>query len=117
MRRKLLYTLVLPALLLAGCGQRHKAQSKVEDFMKEQMGISHYDVVSWSPLDSTFFLSDSMVNVMRIKAPTKDKKAYVKATPKVHFITLKYAVKKDTLSQTFYLDEPLSGIVAVKPNR
>ncbi len=48
------------ALLLMGCGQDREARGMVEDFMKSGLQLTDYDVVEWSRVDSTFFVSDSV---------------------------------------------------------
>lgn len=116
MKKYCLATMALLAALLSGCGQRQEAKSLVKDFMTTQMGIGDYDVIQWSQLDSTFFVSDSMVQVMQQLTAGKVKGNYTKATPKLLYMNVKYAIGKDTVKQTFYFDDKLTGVVSLKDN-
>lgn len=122
MRKYFPYTLLILALaLLASCGDEQRAKGLVKDFMKNDMGVADYDVVSWSKLDSTFRVNDSTLSVMRRKAIkdklVREKSAYTAATAKLLRISLKYVVNEhDTLLNTFYLDDKLTGIAGVKQN-
>ena len=116
MRKCCLAVMALLIVLLAGCGQGHEAKSLVKTFMTSQMGIRDYDVVQWGQLDSTFFVTDSMVNVMRHQATNKVKGEYAKPSPKLLYINVKYAIDKDTIKQTFYLNDKLTGVVSFKSN-
>ncbi len=116
MRKCGLTIVALLIALLTGCGQGYEAKGLVKEFMTEQMDISDYDVVQWGPLDSTFFVSDSMVNVMRLQVADKVKGNYTKSSPKLLYINVKYAIEKDTVKQTFYFDDRMTGVVALKNN-
>lgn len=110
--------LVASALLLASCGQTHKAKSSVKEFMNEQMQLQGYDVLAWSKLDSTFRVTDSALIRMHnqavqrhvVKAGTK----YAPRTNKLFLLTVRYKLEGDTLMNTFYLDDNATGIVGVK---
>lgn len=108
----------LSALLFAGCGQAHKNHTMIETFMESEMGLKDYDVVTWSEPKSTFFVSDSMLQVIRKKAErealVKRGVNYTASTEKLNFIQVKYVLGRDTLRSTFYLDDKLTGVVAVK---
>lgn len=116
MRKCCLATMALLVALLTGCGQSHEAKGLAKKFMATQMGISDYDVVQWGPLDSTFFVSDSMVNVMRQQMDGKITGGYAKPSSKLFYLNVKYAIDKDTISQTFYFDDKMTGIVSLKNN-
>lgn len=122
MKRLIPSTLFIIALtLLAACGNNQRAKGLVKDFMKNDMAVADYDVVTWSALDSTFRINDSTLSAMRQRAVAdklvKQQPAYTNATNKLLRITLKYAVnKKDTQQTTFYLDDKVTGIVGVKQN-
>ncbi|MDY4409348.1 MAG: hypothetical protein SPE56_00735 [Prevotella sp.] len=122
MKRLIPSTLFIIALtLLAACGNDQRAKGLVKDFMKNDMAVADYDVVTWSALDSTFRINDSTLSAMRQRAVAdklvKQQPAYTNATNKLLRITLKYAVnKKDTQQTTFYLDDKVTGIVGVKQN-
>jgi outer membrane lipopolysaccharide assembly protein LptE/RlpB len=122
MKRLIPSTLFIIALtLLAACGNDQRAKGLVKDFMKNDMAVADYDVVTWSALDSTFRINDSTLSAMRQRAVAdklvKQQPAYTNATNKLLRITLKYAVnEKDTQQTTFYLDDKVTGIVGVKQN-
>ena len=122
MKRLIPSTLFIIALtLLAACGNDQRAKGLVKNFMKNDMAVADYDVVTWSALDSTFRINDSTLSAMRQRAVAdklvKQQPAYTNATNKLLRITLKYAVnKKDTQQTTFYLDDKVTGIVGVKQN-
>ena len=122
MKRLIPSTLFIITLtLLAACGNDQRAKGLVKDFMKNDMAVADYDVVTWSALDSTFRINDSTLSAMRQRAVAdklvKQQPAYTNATNKLLRITLKYAVnEKDTQQTTFYLDDKVTGIVGVKQN-
>ena len=122
MKRLIPSTLFIIALtLLAACGNDQRAKGLVKDFMKNDMAVADYDVVTWSALDSPFRINDSTLSAMRQRAVAdklvKQQPAYTNATNKLLRITLKYAVnEKDTQQTTFYLDDKVTGIVGVKQN-
>ncbi len=107
--------------VFSSCGNSYTAKGHVKDFMSEQMALSDVDYIAWSNVDSTLHLTDSMLEAMHNRALTsrlvKGKVGYRARTPKLNMITLKYAVKKDTLMATFYLDDKLTGIVGVKASQ
>lgn len=110
----------LAALLLVGCGESRQARGLVRDFMGRDMGLADAEVLEWSKMDSTFFVTDSVVQVMRVRAAAVGQlrahghAAYVAPTPKLHFIHVRYVAGGDTLRQTFYLDAGLTGVVGFK---
>lgn len=116
MRKCCLATMTLLMALLTGCGQGHEAKNLAKTFMATQMGIDDYDVVQWGSLDSTFFVSDSMVHVMRQQMASKVKGNYAQPSAKLLYLNVKYAIDKDTIKQTFYFDDKLTGIVSLKNN-
>lgn len=107
-------------VLFASCGEGHHAKRLVENFMKDDMGVADYSVVSWTKLDSTFRVNDSVLTSMHQQALSeklvRQQPHYAQPTTKPLRISLKYAVDKDTLTNTFYLDEKLQGVVGVKRN-
>lgn len=120
--RKIIFTLfIISLMVLASCGKDHQVKSHVKQFMSEQMVLPDYDIISWSDLDSTSHVKDSILNVMHAEAiKTKTVKAGTKYQPRtdnLNMISVKYAVNKDTMTSTFYLDDKLTGIVGVKSTR
>lgn len=55
-------------VLFASCGEGHHAKRLVENFMKDDMGVADYSVVSWTKLDSTFRVNDSVLTSMHQQA-------------------------------------------------
>lgn len=104
-----------------GCGDKHKVHGIVKDFIENQMNQNDFDVLEWSDMKPTYFVTDSMLQVMRKSAETtmqvKADAKYVPQTDTLHFIHVKYLVEKDTIDQTFYLDGKLTGIVGFKSNQ
>lgn len=104
--------------VFSSCGNSYTAKGHVKDFMSEKMALTDVDYIAWSNVDSTLHLTDSMLEAMHNRAMTsrlvKGKVDYQPRTAKLNMITLKYAVKKDTLMVTFYLDDKFAGIVGVK---
>ena len=58
---------VLTLLLLASCGQRYEAKQLVKAFVKEH-ATEEIDISSFSELDSTKVISDSLLQEMRLRA-------------------------------------------------
>lgn len=110
----------LSALTLAGCGEAHKAHSRVEDFMAASMAAEDCDIVGWTEMKTTHSLSDSVLHAIRTRATesglVKPGAQYAARSPRLRFVQVRCAVNGDTLRRTFYLDEQLSGVVGVKEN-
>lgn len=105
---------------ISSCGDSHTAKSHAKEFMERQMTQADVDYITWSSLDSTKHLTDSALQMMRATAVkarlVKPGTTYQKPTAKLNLISLRYAIDKDTLMATFYLDDKLTGIVGVKAN-
>jgi len=107
--------------LLASCGQQHKAQSLVEDFMDANLVASDkVEDVEYLKLDSTKLITDSAVAVMRNGArqskmfkPSMDY-SVDRAGKKLFRLRVNYKYDGNLTSATFYMDEGLNGVVAVK---
>lgn len=118
--RHLCWGFLLLAAVLSSCGNSYTAKGHVKDFMSEKMALTDVDYIAWSDIDSTLHLTDSMLEAMHKRAVAsrlvKGQVGYQPRTAKLNMISLKYAVKKDTLMATFYLDDKFAGIVGVKSN-
>lgn len=105
---------------VSSCGDGHTAKTHAQEFMEGQMTQADIDYIAWSQLDSTKHLTTSALQAMRATAEksrlVKPGTKYQQPTAKLNFISLRYAVDKDTLMATFYLDDKLTGIVGVKAN-
>ncbi|MBM6993692.1 MAG: hypothetical protein I3J02_10600 [Prevotella sp.] len=112
--------MALSALLIMSCGQTYKSHKVIEDFMKNSMKLEDFDVLSWSNPGIANFVSDSILNVMHRDAEKERLVSgtvkYVPRTERLQFIQVKYAVEKDTITQTFYLDDNNKGVVGFKNN-
>ena len=112
---------VLSLLLLASCGQRYEAKQLVKAFVKEH-ATEEIDISSFSDLDSTKNISDSIILVLRDKAKNDQLfKPDIQFTterkdPTLLYIRLRFYLPDDTLEQsrTFYFDRDLTGIIAIK---
>lgn len=110
-------------LLATACGQQHDAESLVKDFMKENMrdysGITNID---FGKIDSTRHLNDSVIDKIRKAAnesPLYEKRIeYGTAEAGKKLMILRVHYKKDNRehSDTYYMDESLTHIVAFKTN-
>ena len=108
-------------MLLAACGQQHKARSIVDDFMDENMsGQSAIHAVDYAKLDSTRLIGDSLIQAMR-KAAEKNKLfrhpityAEGNPTPLLFITRVDYKVGDKECQDTYYLDADLTRVVAFK---
>ena len=106
-------------LLLVSCGQQHQAKSLVKDFVKANAN-EEIDITSFSDLDSTKVISDSLLQVMRTNAMSDPlfKKGFQFTAERTGstllYIRMKYGEDSLGLSKTFYFDKDLTGIVAFK---
>lgn len=109
------------AMAFTSCNrEKSRAQSLVKDFLKENLVENDFKVMDFSKLDSTKVVSDSLFQLMREKG---EKNSHFKQplafpdgprTTKMYFIRVKYRIEKDTILQTFYLDDELSRVVSFK---
>ena len=108
----------LALLLFTACGQQYQAKNLVKDFVKEH-AVEELDITSFSDLDSTKVIGDSLFQAMQQNAAKDPLFKGVdfggkKASSPLLYIRMNY--KKDTLelSKTFYFDKDLSAIIAFK---
>ncbi len=107
--------------LLSGCGKQHKAESIVSDFLDENLKSSDYSA-SFTKIDSTRLVSDSIVGVMRRSAEKNTSfksgiKYDAEASQRMYIFT-KAIIRlgDDTIRQTFYLTPDLKHVVSFKDN-
>ncbi len=116
---KVAFFTVLFTFLVNSCGQRHRAEGVIKDFLKENLEKSKYSL-NVLKVDSTRFLSDSILNVMKKNALKskifKEDINYAQKTPsrKYFYARTKMYIEKDTLSLTFYLDSEIKDVLAFK---
>ena len=118
-RRILTTGLAALVLLLASCGQKHKATRLVEDFIEQYAlqpdEIEHRD---YEHFDSTKVISDSLLQSMQAKENPLFRHPIpypvTKSGRMLYLLRMNYVHKGDTLWHTFYIDEGLEHIVAFK---
>ena len=110
-------------LLLASCGQQHKAETLVEDFMDKNLkSPSKVSIIEFAKIDSTKRINDSIITNMRTVAEQSERYnqgiVYDKSGHGKTLITLRvqYRIANDTCSDTYYLDKELTKVVAFKTN-
>ena len=121
MKRVIISVSAALSVLLSGCGQGYKVHKLVENFLEQQMNVAGYDVVEWGKIDSTFRVSSDVLAQMRHQGNLLIKRTlpYQAPTNKLNYITVKYVktgAVQDTVSQTFYLNDQMTGVVAFKNN-
>jgi hypothetical protein len=111
--------LVVLAFLFVACGQKYKARAVVEDFI-EQYALAPDELGQreFTNFDSTRVISDSLIMTMQqrhlelfhypIPYPTVSKFRVL------YHLRMNFIYKGDTLWHTFYLDEKMEQVVAVK---
>ena len=123
--RRPLYTIIGVSLLLfASCGQQHQAkdviQAFVDEYVTEPSARSSINIVKF---DSTRVLNDSVIQAMRACADTIKrysampiKYAEGPIGKKLFVARITYTIYGVEYSDTYYLDEQLTRIVAFKSN-
>ena len=113
--------IMVATLLLIGCDAEKSTAKKLgKDFLKENLVNNDFKVMSFSALDSTKHITDSVFKVMRAEAAQD--KAFKKdiqfaegpKTKKLYYIRIKYRLDNDTCLQTFYLDDQLTRVVSFR---
>ena len=106
-------------LLLASCGQQYQAKQLVKEFVKAN-ATEEVDITSFSDLDSTKVINDSLFQAMR-KNATQDplfKKGTQftaeRAGKTLLYIRMRYGADSLNQSRTFYFNPDLAGIVVYK---
>lgn len=115
--------LLVAVMAFSSCNkEKTTTQKLVKEFLKENLVSEDFKVMDYSDLSSTKLVTDSMCQQMRTQiannALFKSGMRYAEgpATKKMHFIRVKYRVDKDTIFQTFYIDEQQTRVVALKEN-
>lgn len=118
-RIKRLFLPFFAVLVLIGCGKQHKAETTVKDFLETNIEAEDY-TVDFKKIDSTMYITDSIINRMRSSANQnkffkKDLKyGRTQARSKYIFIPANIYIGKDTVLHTFYLDMNASYVIAFK---
>lgn len=106
-------------MLLFSCGKQQKAESVVKDFLDENLVVSDYSI-SFAGIDSTSYITDSIVGVMKKAASTnrlfKKSIKYGESNVQGKYIYTRAEIVngKDTVTQTFYLDKEMTCVIAFK---
>ncbi len=126
--KKILFIITLGLVLaLTSCGDQHKAQSLVKDFLNENLVDNDCSFERFSKLTPTAMISFDQVKVMRQnvgKLPFvkndinyndgdyPDTLLYIRATYKL----TSHQGTEQELTQTFYMDKALTRVIAFKEN-
>ena len=105
-------------LLSVSCGRQHDAEQTEKAFVEENMqdGIQISDR-DFADLGTTQLISDSLIQLMRQRGADLYKQgiAYSKAPDgALYYLRMRYVHDKDTLQNTFYLNQELTEVVAFK---
>ena len=105
-------------LLSVSCGRQHEAEQTVKAFieanMQDDVEISDRD---FADLGTTSLISDSLIEQMRQRGAELYKQGitYPKAPDgELYYLRMRYVHDKDTLQNTFYLNQELTEVVAFK---
>lgn len=109
-------------LLTASCGQQHRAESLVEDFMEKNMhDASKLEDVSFNDIDSTRYINDSIVVAMRqmAQATAKHYKSDIdygsqNAGKTLVMARVTYKLNGKDYTDTYYMDKEMTRVVAFK---
>lgn len=110
-------------LLLTACGQQHQAKTVIQEFVDQYVTEpASRSAVTLVKLDSTKVLNDSLISVMRANADTISR--YVKPIHyaegevgrKLYVARITYTIYGVEFSDTYYLDELMTRVVAFKSN-
>ena len=121
---KRLYIIIGIALLLfASCGQQHQAKEVIKEFINlHAVNPLAHSSISIAKFDSTKVLNDSVINLMRTNADTIQryqksiKYAEGNIGKKLYVARITYSINDIEYSDTYYLDELLTRVVAFKSN-
>jgi uncharacterized lipoprotein YehR (DUF1307 family) len=112
-------------LMLSGCGKQYKVKKIVEDFMDTNISQKYSDF-SVIKFDSTDYVADSMISVMRNNVDTssiykRDVKFTKRNNTRLLFLTSSFKAidrngKYVKQCQTFYINKDMSGVVSFKNN-
>ena len=122
--RHLIYIIIgfIP-LLFTSCGPQAEAEELVEQFMEQNMRENlKPSSVHFTDIDSTRLINDSIIIGLRQEAKRAIRyKPGIKYAPDYPFKKLmvtrvKYKLKDEECSDTYYLDMELTRVVAFKEN-
>jgi len=111
--------LVVITLMLVGCGPKQQAKLLISSFLDSNLKNTGIQSLHYSELDSTIYITDSAVMVMRANADTMVNFKHITYEPgkignKLIFIHVKYKLKDTPYSHTFYFDKDLKRVISFK---
>lgn len=122
---RLLYHMFIVVMLLSvlSCGQQHKAESVVKGFMEKNMldGKKPSNIV-FHDMDSTTYITDSLVHVMRNALKQSDRYSHdityssANMDSYLKVIRVEYKLDGQKYSDSYYLDNEITGVVSLKCN-
>lgn len=106
---------LLTVTVLSSCGNS-KAKQTVKTFLDQSLAHTEYDIQSFSEVDSTERVTPATVRQMRQFAANHFQPGvnYVAPTTKLRYVSVVYTLDKDTIRQTFYMNDAMTGVVCVK---
>lgn len=115
--------IVVMLLSVLSCGQQHKAESVVKGFMERNMldGKKPSNIV-FHDMDSTTYITDSLVHVMRNALKQSDRYSHdiayssTKMDSYLKVIRVEYKLDGQKYSDSYYLDNEITGVVSLKCN-
>lgn len=120
-RRALTVALMMSmsALSLTSCYDNREAKALVKEFLDNNLKNENYTAEYFSKVDSTFVISDSVLNDIQQKAHASGLFKPLKFgergnSRRLNFIKVRYVTGNDTIKQTFYFDEKTTRVVGVK---
>ena len=123
MRHSLYIIIGVALLLFASCGQQHQAKTVVQEFVDQHVAEpSARSDISIVKFDSTKVINDSVILAMRANADTikryKQAIKYAEGQPsrKLFVARISYTIDGAEYSDTYYLDDQLTRVIAFKSN-
>lgn len=107
--------LILTAAVLSACSNG-KAKQTVKTFLDQSLVHAEYDLQSFGKVDSTERVTPATVRQMRQLTANHFQRgvSYAAPTTKLRYVRVVYTQDKDTIRQTFYMNDAMTGVVCVK---
>jgi len=112
--------LFLCLALLTSCDDESKAKKTAKQFLKENLAETSFNIKEVSRLDSTFVITDSIVEIMRQNTSSQPQFTGKKIQwskrdgSKLRYARIIYKVYDKEFTQTFYFDDQFEHVIAVK---
>lgn len=114
-------SLFCAAILMTGCCSGNKEEKLVSDFLNKNLKENNISQVTFSEVDSTSHVSDSVIGIMRNDAERsglfRSGLKYAERTKgqKLHFISVSYTASNGKrMRHTFYLDKKADNVICIK---